>query len=109
MQQTDNMLCAQVFNHVSNTSAFSTVFANLNQDRCPPIAQRDCQTNQSAPTSPRAPEPIKTPEELSNFPMVKFPEGTKNVIINIGSNTDPIMPPENDPSTVVIAGELLGL
>lgn len=37
-------------------------------------------------------------------PLIELPEGIKNVIINIGTNYNPIMPPEDDPTTMVIAG-----
>lgn len=40
-----------------------------------------------------------------DHPLIELPEGIKNVIINIGTNYNPIMPPEDDPTTMVIAVE----
>lgn len=39
------------------------------------------------------------------FQLDKLPHGTQSLIINIGSNSDPIPPPENDTSTAVLAVE----
>jgi len=37
--------------------------------------------------------------------LVELPQGIKSVIINVGCNLDPIMPPEHDNTTMVIAVE----
>ena len=34
-----------------------------------------------------------------------FPHGTKNVLLNVGSNLQPILPPPDDPTTIAVAFE----
>jgi hypothetical protein len=68
---------------------------------------------QSPPPSVPAPPPNdaakaaapSVPNDSAVVPLIQFPDGIKNVIINIGTNYNPLMPPEDDPSTIVLAGE----
>mmetsp|Transcript_39735 Transcript_39735/g.77779 ORF Transcript_39735/g.77779 Transcript_39735/m.77779 type:complete len:334 (-) Transcript_39735:316-1317(-) len=43
--------------------------------------------------------------DAPKVPLIELPDGIKNVIINIGTNYNPIMPPEDDLTTMVIAVE----
>ncbi len=69
-----------------------------------PDIPRNTSRNQVEANVP-APMSILPKETLPTTSLIQFPAETKNVIINIGSNVDPPLPPADDPSTVVIAGE----
>jgi hypothetical protein len=87
--------------HVLNAQSVVPCATHLIPDILRNTSRHQVEANVPAPISILPKETLLT----TSVSLIQFPAETKNVIINIGSNVDPPLPPADDPSTVVIAGE----
>ena len=46
-----------------------------------------------------------SPRSMAIAQQLTVPPGTKNVLLNVGSNLQPVRPPPDDPTTIVVAFE----
>ena len=92
--------------HIGSGAAAAAATAAATSEKaavCPPCpACKKCESEGNSASIAPAESGSSGGED---HPLIELPEGIKNVIINIGTNHNPIMPPEDDPTTMVIAVE----
>jgi hypothetical protein len=100
-------MCSNLVQKMGNTAGKSDTEGSRRENENPAPAHLPPSTPCPPPPPPAEQGKAAVPASLQTSaapPLIDFPEGIKNVIINIGTNYNPIMPPEDDQSTVVLAG-----